>query len=267
MFKKEQVAQSKKSSDTAIGRAVQRSIDFETAREQLIRRSERRAWIVAACALFVIVIMTVALMKLLPLKEKVPYLITANPYTGASYITRLPAHEDNLFITSSEVFNKANISSYINGRESYDWNLWDKKDSLIIYAMSSLEVRKEWEALYKEPSTNPDTIYGQTKVAKAFIKSIVLTGQDPKTKEFTGASVTFDRVTFDKGNGARIKGESFICTLAFTYKNNLRMTEELRLQNPLGFQVTSYRLDPDLSSSSAGVMLRDVIGTSQPSVN
>jgi hypothetical protein len=35
----------------------------------------------------------------------------------------------------------------------------------------------------------------------------------------------------------------------------------LRLQNPLGFQVTTYRLDPDLTSSSSGTILRDAAGS------
>jgi type IV secretion system protein VirB8 len=263
MFSKKEPAPkgTKATQDTAVDRVVQKSIDFESSRELLIRKSERRAWIVAACACGVIVVMAFALIRLFPLKEKVPYLITANPYTGASYLTRLPAHEDNVFLTTSEVFNKANLSTYVNARESYDWNLWSKRDELVIYAMSGADVRREYDTLYREPATNPDLIWGQNKVAKAYIKSIVLTGQDPKTKEYTGASVAFDRVTFDKSNGGRIKGESFICTVAFTYRSNLKMTEELRLQNPLGFQVTSYRLDPDLSSSSSSVMLKDAVGT------
>jgi type IV secretion system protein VirB8 len=257
----------KRSADSgAVDKIVQKSIDFETTREQVIRASERRAWIVAVFCALIVILLIFGFIGLLPLKERVPYLVTTNPYTGASYITKLPAHEDTTFITANEAMNKSNLASYVVSKESYDWNLWDKRDSLVVYAMSSADVRREWEALFREPTKSPDVVYGQGKVARVYIKSIVLTAPDVKTGAFSGAQVTFDRITFEKATGSRIRGESYVATLAFTYLNNLRMSEELRLQNPLGFQVTSYRLDPDLTSTSGGAILRDAAG-SVPAAN
>jgi type IV secretion system protein VirB8 len=43
--------------------------------------------------------------------------------------------------------------------------------------------------------------------------------------------------------------DSKIATLEFTYKPNLKMDEEKRIENPLGFQVTSYRVDSDYAAS------------------
>jgi type IV secretion system protein VirB8 len=246
---------------SAVEKVIQKSIDFETTREQAIRASERRAWIIAAFCALIVVLLIVGFIGLLPLKERVPYLVTANPYTGASYITKLPAHDGTTFVTANEAMNKSNLASYVVARESYDWNLWDKRDSIVVYAMSGTDVRREWEAQFRDAAKSPDAIYGQSKLARVYVKSIVLTAPDVKTGAFTGAQVTFDRITFEKASGSRIRGESFVATLAFTYLNNLRMSEELRLQNPLGFQVTSYRLDPDLTSTSTGVVLRDAAGS------
>ena len=43
--------------------------------------------------------------------------------------------------------------------------------------------------------------------------------------------------------------DSKIATLEFSYKANLKMDEEDRIENPLGFQVTSYRVDNDYATS------------------
>ena len=39
-----------------------------------------------------------------------------------------------------------------------------------------------------------------------------------------------------------------IATIEFTYKPNLRMDDQNRIENPLGFQVTGYRVDNDYGS-------------------
>jgi type IV secretion system protein VirB8 len=256
---------SKKEQDTSktvskkVSEVVSRSVNFEATHEFLIRRSERRAWIVAGFLGLLLVILAGGYVALLPLKEKVPYLVTANPYTGASYVTRLPNHADGeLTVPSSEAIAKANIASFVIARESYDWNLFDKRDGLVMYAMTSGEVQRQWLDLFADQSRSPDVIYGQAKVARAVIKSIILTNPD-RSGAYTGATVNFDRIVYERATGTRVSGESYIATLSFKFSNALKMSEELRLQNPLGFQVTSYRLDPAIGGSSGDVILRDAI--------
>src|SRR3546814_20629296 len=38
--------------------------------------------------------------------------------------------------------------------------------------------------------------------------------------------------------------------MMFAYKNNLKMDDRYRIENPLGFQVTGYRVDNDYSTAS-----------------
>ena len=40
-----------------------------------------------------------------------------------------------------------------------------------------------------------------------------------------------------------------IATIAFTYKQNLEMDDQSRVENPLGFWVTSYRVDDDYATA------------------
>lgn len=62
------------------------------------------------------------------------------------------------------------------------------------------------------------------------------------------ATVRFQRFLLNKGTGISQFIDSNVATLTYTYNNNLKMDEKYRLKNPLGFQVLSYRVDPDSSA-------------------
>ena len=66
----------------------------------------------------------------------------------------------------------------------------------------------------------------------------------------TGATVRFQRSVYDKGRGASQALDSKIATMEFTYSPDLRLNEEDRLLNPLGFRVTNYRVDDDFASAA-----------------
>ena len=59
----------------------------------------------------------------------------------------------------------------------------------------------------------------------------------------------FQRSLYDKTSGATKPLDSKIATLEFSYKPNLKMEEKYRIENPLGFQVTSYRVDNDYAAA------------------
>jgi type IV secretion system protein VirB8 len=62
--------------------------------------------------------------------------------------------------------------------------------------------------------------------------------------------VRFQRSVYDKANGATVPLDSKIATMEFVYKANLRMDDQSRVENPLGFQVMSYRVDNDFGSAA-----------------
>ena len=240
---------------------VARSIDFEVTRELAARLSERRAWIVATCSILLATILAIGYFFVMPLKEKVPYMVIVDPYAGNSVVARLSDNFDNMTITSNEAINKANISNFITAYESYDWDLWSKRDGLIVYAMAQGDVLKAYGDLYSSKTLSPDVVYGRRKTRRVRIKSLVLTGKDQNGAP-TGATVRFERLIIDKGFDTPMSAETLIATLEFEYKSNLKMQEEMRIQNPLGFRVKAYRVDPDSSSSqSRDLVIRELSST------
>lgn len=64
---------------------------------------------------------------------------------------------------------------------------------------------------------------------------------------FNGASVRIQRNLFDKRTGISKYLDSRIITMRFTYRNDVAFSEQDRVLNPLGFQVSDYRADTDYS--------------------
>lgn len=229
--------------------AVNSGINFEVTIADIARGSERRAWLVAWCAVALALILAGGCFFLFPLKEKVPYLVMADAYTGTSTVARLRDDFQNRSVTTSEVVNRSNIAHYILGREAYDAALIGMRDWVTVYAMSSGDVATGFKALHAQNNPNaPRVVYGKNKAIRVKILSIVLIGGSEGSPP-RGATVRFQRRLYDKASGSSRPLDSKIATLEFTYKNNLGLSDEARIENPLGFQVSTYRVDTDYATA------------------
>lgn len=238
----------KKDRSAQIDTSIAKAANFEITIADVARRSERRAWIVAWCAIGMSLILASGYFFLLPLKERVPYLVMADAFTGTSTVARLRDDFRNAEITRSEAINRSNVAHFVLARESYDIALQSLRDWTTVYTMSAPEVASAYTTLHarNNPSA-PFNLYGGGRSVRVKILSIVFI-EDGKGMP-TGATVRFQRSLLDKASGATRPLDSKIATMAFTYKNNLQMDEKHRIENPLGFQVTSYRVDNDYAAA------------------
>lgn len=238
----------KKKSSPKIDQAVAQGVNFEVTVADLAKRSEKRAWAVAFCSLGMSLILAGGYFYMLPLKEKVPFLVLADAYSGTSSLSRLTDDVVNRQITASEAVNRSNIAHFLLAREAYDLALTNLRDWPTVLTMSSPDVAQAYMNLHAQNNPQaPYKIYGKSRAIRVKILSIVLigggNGQTPK-----GATIRFQRSVYDKVNGATIPLDNKIATMEFTYKPNLRMDDMNRIENPLGFQVTAYRVDNDYGS-------------------
>ena len=238
-----------KSATPRIENAVSKAVNFEVTIADIARRSERRAWLVASGAMVLSLVLAAGYFYMLPLKEKVPYLVMADAYTGTSSVARLDENMSDRSITTSEAINKSNVAHFVLARESYDLALINLRDWTTVYSMSSPDVAAGYTSLHnvKNP-TSPRNLYGKSKAIRVDILSTQLIPGTGKVK-YKGATVRFQRSLFDKASGASSPLDSKIATIEFTYKSNLKMDEKYRHENPLGFQVTSYRVDSDYAAT------------------
>lgn len=228
--------------------AVSRAVNFELTLADQARKSERRAWWVAGTSCAISLILAGGYFYFLPLKEKVPYLVMADAYSGSATVARLDGDWGKQDITLSEAVNKSNVAHFVIARESYDIALMRLRDWTTVYTMSAPSVAAGYTALHGKDNPNrPYNTYGDKAAIRVKILSITLIN-DANGKP-TGATVRFQRTLYDKATGRTAPLDSKIATLSFTYKANLAMDEKYRIENPLGFQVTTYRVDNDYAES------------------
>lgn len=255
---------SRKTSSKKIDEAVAHSVNFEITMADLARRSERRAWWVAFGAIAIALILGGGYYYMLPLKEKVPYIVMADAYTGTSTVARLTEDFTNRSVTTSEAINRSNVAHFVLARESYDYALISLRDWSTVLTMSSPQVAAAYTQLYQVGNpANPYNIYGKDRAIRVKLLSIVLIGGGPGQMP-KGATVRFQRTVFEKQTGLTRQLDSKIATIEFTYKANLKMDDASRIENPLGFQVTSYRVDNDYATTPAQEIPAASDATAQP---
>lgn len=240
---------SKKKASPAIDQAVVQSVNFELSIADLARRSERRAWGVAFTAVALALILAAGWFYMLPLKQKVPYLVMADAYTGTATVARLNGDFAMRGMTTREAINRSNVAHFVLARESYDLALVNLRDWTTVQTMAAAGVKASYVNQFS--STKPDSLikqYGKDQAIRVKLLSIVLIGGGPGVTP-RGATVRFQRSHYHKQTGASRVLDNKIATIEFTYKQNLQMDDQARIENPLGFWVTSYRVDDDYSSA------------------
>ena len=122
----------KKSSSRKVDEAVSRSVDFEMTIADIAKRSERRAWWVAFAAIAMALILAGGYFYMLPLKQKVPYLVMADAYTGTATVAHLDGDFAMRGVTTREAVNRSNVAHFVLARESYDLALANLCDWRIV---------------------------------------------------------------------------------------------------------------------------------------
>jgi type IV secretion system protein VirB8 len=228
--------------------ALAQSVNYEISLADLAHRSERRAWFVAGSATLLALLLAGGYFIMLPLKERTPFLVIADAYTGTATVARLTSGLSGSNLTANQAVNRANIARYVSTRESYDYDLLNARDWRVVFTMSTPEVASSYRALYS--SNNPDSpikLYGKANSIRINIISITPTQEGWFGKK-GGANVRFQRVKVSKANGGTEILDTKSATLLYTYSEELPLTEEQRFDNPLGFQVTDYRVVDELIS-------------------
>ncbi|MXV45679.1 conjugative transfer protein [Xanthomonas sp. LMG 8993] len=258
---------SEKDGSAQVGAAVQKAVNYEVSIADLARRSEKRAWMVATVSMLITVMTAGGYYYMLPLKEKVPYLVMADAYSGTSTIAKLEANFGGRAVSTSEALARSNIARFIIARESYDASTISDRDWNTVGSMAATSVLAEYRALHAANNpARPFIVYGRNRAIRITILSITLIGG--KGKPFSGATVRFQRNIYDKSSTVSTLLDNKIATMEFVYQDNLQMTDELRVENPLGFRVTDYRVDNDYSAlpatpASGAQMLPSTAATSQ----
>ncbi|MCO6520579.1 MAG: type IV secretion system protein [Snodgrassella sp.] len=214
---------------------IQSAAAFNRSEIDMVRRNSKIAWRIAIGCLVITGMAIGAVAALTPLKTVQPYVIRVDNNTGATdIVTTLKQSEK----TYGEVIDKYWLAQYIKYRESYDWQtIQTTYDATML--LSAQPVQQEFAKIYTD--NNPNAPH---KILKDRFKVIV----NVKAISFVGqmAQIRFDKqlIPLTGDLSKTTPPQQLIATVAFDYANQ-PMQEKDRLVNPLGFQITSYHVDPE----------------------
>lgn len=197
-----------------------------------LRASRRTAWIIAAAAAGIAALEALALVTLTPLKTVVPYTILVDRQTG--YVEAARGLETGTLSQDTAV-TQAFLAQYVMARETFDAHDLQANYRKIT-AWSQGPARTQYiAAMQVKNPQSPVNLYPRTSVVQTTIKSVSLLSPQ-------SALVRFETERRDGDIAGERRAYAAVVGFRFT---GAPMRNEDRLQNPLGFQVTSYRRDSE----------------------
>ncbi|WP_455465986.1 virB8 family protein [Bartonella sp. B39] len=195
-------------------------------------RSRRTAWRVASVVgifgLFGMMCGVVGFSQPAP----APLVLRVDNTTGAvDVISVIREHETSY----GEVVDRYWLNQYVLNRETYDYDTIQLNyDTAAL--LSAPTVQQEFYKIYEGENARDKVLSNKARITVK-VRSIQPNGRGQATVRFTTQQ--------HDSNGAVGAKQHQIATIGYTYVG-APMKSSDRLLNPLGFQVTSYRADPEI---------------------
>ena len=212
---------------------------WEADKTARIERSERRAWTVAGGASVITIAAVIALSTLAPFRRNVPYLFALDRATGN--VEYVGAVDDRTVLGYQELLDKHWAEKYVIARESYHYKLL-QADYDTVLQLSDDNVGRDFARIYDGPNAR-DKKYGPGVEMKVAVISVQRSQNDVGTTAVVRFSKSTRRVEADSNEPPQY----FVATLAYEYKPSMFGKEKDLIANPLGYKVTNYRADSELS--------------------
>lgn len=199
-----------------------------------VLRSRQVAWYLAIGSSSLLAVAMLALLCLIPLKTTIPYVVRPDSATtGAPEIlTTLRERE----VSYGEVVDNYFLNQYVLNREGYDYNTIQNAYNTTAL-LSDPEVQREYYAIFEGAQARDTVLKDRAKIIVQ-VRSITPTSEN-------GIAVVRFSTQIKHNNGSIEPLRNWIATIGYVYKKDAAMSEVDRRINPLGFQVTSYRIDPE----------------------
>ena len=223
--------QVKRAKSTTIDEYFEDGRSWEYDRIGQMRTSRNRAWILAAAFAVLAFMALGSLFALMPLKQFEPYVITVDKTTGHLEMARgLQAGP----LTQDEALTQSLLVRYVTAREGYFPALNPQNYEQVVLWSETEALDQYQQAWSQSNPNNPAKVLGADTNIRTEIRGVSFLNDRT-------ASVRFKRIQTERG---RSQTSHWAAIVNFRFvETPTRMLE--RFQNPLGFQVSSYRLDQE----------------------
>lgn len=224
---------------------IDASLAFENTRIDEVLKREKTWQKIAGASLLTAVIMAIAIMFLTPLKEVEPYLVRVDNNTGQTDIVTVLANAESDY---GEEVAKFFATNYVRLVEGYDWYTVSTtfKKALLF---SSPEEQNRLNNKFASP-TAPHKVYKKNKRVEIQIDNVSFIDENLIQVRFTKNIVPTDGGAYNPQDGSVSPNPIVtqgIATIGYDYVN-VPEVDEVRLVNPLGFTVYTYKTSEVMNS-------------------
>jgi type IV secretion system protein VirB8 len=210
---------------------------WETAIARRNAFSRAMAWTVAVIMTVIAVGALAALVMALPLKSYEPYLVVVDRSSGFVEVKR-PLAQDPL--NPDEAITLFNVVRYVKARETYDPRAL-KDNFELAQLLSTGDAARDLVALFAPANTsNLIRLYGLDTTVAVTIKAVTF----PNTRTALVRFSTEER----QATGSVTRHWQALVRFRYTSQP---LRNEIRFENPLGFQVLEYRRDQETVPAAA----------------
>jgi len=213
---------------------------WETDAVARSRRSAKLGWIVGFIGLATGLCAVVAVMGLTPLKQVVPVVIRVDNATG---ITEVVDQLTNAKTSYQEAINRYFLQKYVRYREGFNRATAAHNYSAVGLMSARGEQTSYADWFSPRNPVSPLNTHGEGHRTEISIRSTSFLNPDT-------ALVRFIKEQHQPGT-ARPFLSYWAATITFTYQNPPTSQTDREI-NPLGFQVTGYRVDPESLTAVEG---------------
>ncbi len=168
-------------------------------------------------------------------KPPEPHILRVDNATGSVEVLN---HLKKVETTYGEVVDSYWLNQYVLNREGYDdHTIQTMYDTTAL--LSTPDVQKEYYALFEGESARHKALKDHTRILVE-VKSI--------TPDVQNGTAVVRFLTRERTGSGISAPKHFIATIGYEYLSAAMSVQDRRL-NPLGFQVTSYRVDPEVLST------------------
>jgi type IV secretion system protein VirB8 len=197
------------------------------------------AFAIAGAEAVIIVVLVAAIVYMLPLRRTVPYLVKVD---GTGNVEVLQTF-DNRQIGKQDLTDQYWARTYVKAREQYSWWMIGS-DYEMVQRLSEPSAFADYAAQFQGEKAM-DKVFGETTD-----RSIKILSVTPNPSQPYQMIVRFERTT--KSKGAEVEPPTvFVAQLVYRYKVKTVGSQADLQQNPLGYEVVSYRRDAEVNTLTA----------------
>lgn len=198
------------------------------------RRRERIAYIVAGIGITVGLTGFLGAVSLLPLKTIQTHVVVVDKTSGQ--MDRVAAVKD-MTLDESDAVIQANLVAYVDQRETYDLTDSEERINAVLNRSEGDAARSLRDLWNSANEDYPISVYGQDAKINVVIRSVNQLAGDAAQVRFTKT------LRMPRDNRTVTRG--YVATIAYAFEPETKQLLQEVWANPLGFVVTSYRVDAE----------------------